>query len=754
MLETLRRIVQEVATAENLEEALDLIVHRVKSVMNADVCSVYLSDPASQTRVLMATDGLNPNAVGNVRLGPGQGLISLVCERAEPLNLENAPDHPGYLYLPVTGEEPYHGFLGVPIVHHRICLGVLVVQQRERRSFEEDEVTLLVTLAAQLSGAIAHAEANGGISRLKAWTLGGDKPFRGIPGSPGVAQGTALVIYPPADLDAVPTRTTTDIEGEIRAFNTALEATREEIKRLKERVATLPIENQALFDAYLLMLQSESLIGKTVERINQGFWASTALRDTVREQTLFFAGIEDDYLRERAQDIRELGRRILMNIQSKTRGPRIYPDRTVVVGEDISAVVLAEIPHECIVAVVSGEGSSSSHVAILARAMGIPTVMGLGDLPIARLDGCNLVVDGYQGYVYVDPTATVTAEYARIMSEDARLSAELTELQSLPAITLDGVRTPLYLNAGLLSDVASSADGGAEGVGLYRTEFPFMIRDRFPGEDEQTGIYRKVLEAFPGRPVVLRTLDIGGDKTLPYFPIKEDNPFLGWRGIRVSLDHPDIFLTQIRAMLRASRGLGNLSILLPMISGVSEVHESLELICRARDELLEEGLRDIKMPRIGAMVEVPSAVYQAHVIAKRVDFLSIGTNDLVQYILAVDRNNSRVASIYDCLHPAVIQAVQQVARAGARHQIPVSVCGEMASDPAAVVLLVGMGLDSLSMSASSIPRIKWVVRNFTFKRARDLLDIALQMEDSKSIRGMLYEELERAGLGNLVRNVR
>jgi phosphotransferase system enzyme I (PtsP) len=290
----------------------------------------------------------------------------------------------------------------------------------------------------------------------------------------------------------------------------------------------------------------------------------------------------------------------------------------------------------------------------------------------------------------------------------------------------------------------------AEGIGLYRTEFPFMIRERFPGEEEQYLIYREVLQSFTNGPVTLRTLDVGGDKALPYFPIHEDNPFLGWRGIRISLDHPEIFLVQLRAMLRASEGLNNMQLLLPMINSVGEVDDALAILQRAYRELVGEN-PNITMPKVGVMVEVPSAVFQVEEIARRVDFLSVGTNDLTQYLLAVDRNNSRVAELYDSLHPAVLRALIQVVKGAHAQNKPVGVCGEMAGDPAAAILLVGMGYDSLSMSVANLPRIKWVVRNFTTSRARRLLSEALEYEHAAEVREHMNNVLEAAGLGGLVR---
>lgn len=754
MLDVLRRIVQEVASARNLEQALAIIVKRVKQAMTADVCSVYLADYVQRRHVLMATDGLNPAAVGRVSLAMGEGVVSVVADAAEPLNLDNAPDHPRYRFVAETGEEYYHAFLGVPIIHHRKLLGVLVVRQRERRKFAEDEVAFLVTMAAQLAGALAHAEASGGIGPVND---GGTAAFDGgvvdgLAGAPGVGIGTAMVIYPPADLDAVPDRKITDVDAEIIAFKTAVGMVQGEIQTWGERLSLhLSAEELALFDAYGLMLSSGSLVDKVVERIRAGNWASGALRDTVHEHARVFEDMDEPYLRERAGDIRDLGRRILVCLQSagRRKAPP-YPERTILVGEEITATMLAEVPRERLVAVVSASGSRSSHVAILARAMGVPSVVGADDLPVGRMDGRALIVDGYRGRVYMNPSEAVRSEYTRLAREEAELVAGLQDLRDLPAETPDGVRLPLYVNSGLISDVSTSLANGAEGIGLYRTEFPFMIRDRFPGEEEQRRIYRQVLEAFAPRPVVLRTLDVGGDKPLSYFPITEDNPFLGWRGIRITLDHPEIFMVQLRAMLHASAGLDNLRLLLPMVSQLAEVDEAKRLVERAYYELLDKG-ENVVMPALGVMVEVPSAVYQAEAIARRVDFLSIGSNDLTQYLLAVDRNNSRVAGLYDALHPAVLQAIQNVVTAGHAQAKPVGICGEMAGDPVAAILLLGMGVDNLSMSVASLLRVKWVLRNFTQQRARELLSVALACEGADTVRLHLERALVEAGLGGLVR---
>ncbi|MCW9089113.1 MAG: phosphoenolpyruvate--protein phosphotransferase [Gammaproteobacteria bacterium] len=751
MLDILRSIVTEVNAARSLDQALVLIVERMKTALMVDVCSIYLVDHDSGELVLMASDGLLPESVGYVRLGFDEGLVGLVAQRAEPLNLDNAPDHPRYRYFSETGEEWYHAFLGVPIIHHRKVLGVLVLQQHAEHRYDEDIVTLLVTIAAQLAGAIAHAEASGGIDGLQTQRNLDGYPLRGLPGAPGVAIGRAVAVSAHADVENIPDRPVDDVVAEQDRFLEAVRQVKQDVRAMVDNISdALPAADSALFDAYLLMLDSDSLIGDVTERIRAGNWAPGALRETILEHIRAFNEMDDPYLRERAEDVRDLGRRILLQLQQKNAKGMDYPKNTILVGEEITASMLAEVPAARLVGVVSVRGSRTSHTAILARALGIPAVLGVDDMPVGRINDREIIADGYSGRVYVNAPKEIKKEYRRLQQEERELTADLQGLRDEESVTTDGVHIPLYANTGLLSDIGPSIQSGAEGVGLYRTEFPFMVRDRFPGEEEQRQVYRQVLEAFAPRPVTMRTLDVGGDKALPYFPIDEDNPFLGWRGIRITLDHPEIFLVQIRAMLKAAVGLGNLQLLLPMISTLSEVDEAIHLIRRAHHELLEEG-EAVAMPKIGAMVEVPSLLYQIEPLARRVDFLSVGSNDLTQYLLAVDRNNARVAELYDSLHPAVIQALKQVVEGAKKHRVPVSVCGEMAGDPAAALLLLGLGINSLSMSASSLLRIKWVVRSFSRRHAKSLLGKVMAMEDAKEIRAYLTRALEKKGLGGLIR---
>ena len=759
MLKVLKRIVQDVTAAKHLTEALGILVQHINKAINAEAVSVYLIDNKHAEYVLIATEGLNKQAEFRVRIALDSGLIGLIGRREEPINLENAPSHPDFYHNSLLGEEHLNAFLGVPIIQHRKLYGVLIVQQVEQRCFDDAEESFLITLAAQLGGIIAHAEATGELAELtQPKPLGVAKvettqaALSGIGSVPGIGIGTAVVVYPPADIDAVPRNPVEDLDDEIRVFYEALEAARDDMRRLSRRMkATVAEEEHALFDVYLRILDKDSL-GAEVEQVirEEQISAQAALATVIKKHVSQFESMEDDYLRERASDFRDLGRRVLAELQWSQREEIAYPKRTILIGEEVTAAALAEVPEGQLVGVVSAKGSNNSHVAILARALGVPTVMGLRGLKVEYVSRRALIVDGYYGHVYVSPSRTILTEFKLLAQEEQDLNQSLVSLRDKPAETTDSYRVSLQVNTGLAMDAGLSMSVGAEGVGLYRSEVPFMSRDRFPSEDEQTIIYRQTLKAFAPRFVTMRTLDVGGDKILPYFPIAEDNPYLGWRGIRVTLDHPDVFLVQVRAMMRASEELNNLRIMLPMVTNLSEVEEATYLIEQAFEELLEEGCA-IEKPKIGVMIEVPAAAYLAREIAKRVDFISVGSNDLTQYLLAVDRNNARVAGLYDALHPAMLRVLLKVVEGGHAAGVEVSICGEMASDPLAVILLIAMGFDTLSMNSSSLPRVKWVIRNFAIANARKILAEVLEYEHPAEIRFHLQKALEEEGLGGLIR---
>ncbi len=747
MLNALRQIVQEVNSAPDLAAVLTIIVARVRASMGTQVCSVYLRNEEG-VYLLMATEGLNQEAVGQVALSKEEGLIGLVATREEPINLQDAESHPKFQYFSETGEEQFSAFLGVPIIHHRQVLGVLVVQQVEKRRFDEGDEAFLVTMSAQLAGVIAHAEATGTLRTIGQKT---EARFLGVPSSQGVGIGQCVVVAPIADLNSVPYQECQSIDDELAFFHNSLAAVRADVKRLgAELESRLNKEERLLFDAYVAMLDDASLAKEVIERIKSGITAQYSWSRVILEHVATFESMLDPYLRERASDVRDLGSRVLSYLQETQHEEREYPDNTILVGDELSASMLAEVPEGKLAGIVSLAGSSNSHIAILARSIGIPTVMGAIDLPFTRINGKELIVDGYRGSVYVDPSEQMLSHYRAIVAEDEELVAGLEAIKDKPCETTDHHRVALWVNTGLIADAMMSLERGAEGVGLYRTEIPFMLRDRFPSEEEQRITYRAQLEAFAPHTVTMRTLDIGGDKALPYFPIAEDNPFLGWRGIRVTLDHPEIFLVQVRAMLKASEGLDNLRIMLPMVSNIAELEIAQMLIYRAYDELLEEGFT-VKMPPVGVMIEVPAAVYQAREFAARVDFISVGSNDLTQYLLAVDRNNSRVADLYHSLHPAVLRALKHIVDEAHAEGVAVSICGELAGDPEAALLLMAMGYDVLSMSGTNLLKVKSVIRAVSLPQAELLLQEVMELADAESINRCLESTFKQAGLTRLLR---
>ena len=450
------------------------------------------------------------------------------------------------------------------------------------------------------------------------------------------------------------------------------------------------------------MLDSRSFYETTKSRILKGNWAAGALRETIDEHVNLFREMDNHYLQERMKDIADLGQTILDQILGHNGEIPDLKQNSILVAEDFSVMALSKLDSSRIKGIVSARGSRTSHIAILARAIGIPTVMGVTELPVRQLSGCQVIVDGYSGKVFLSPAASIRKEYIRLEQQEKELSESLDLLKDKQAITKDGYVIPLYVNMGLEEDISSSKTTGAEGIGLFRTEYPFMISQSFPGEKTQSKIYQRVLKSYAPKPVVLRTLDIGGDKALNYFPIKEENPFLGWRGIRISLDHPEIFIIQLRAMLIV-------------------------------------------------MIEVPSLIFQIKQVARMVDFISIGTNDLIQYLMAVDRNNPQVAPLYESMHPGVIEALNKIITDAHHEKIPVSVCGEMASDPLACILLLGMGIDILSTNVASLPRIKCVIREFSQAEAAEILKHILSVDNAKSIRQYMTEKIEEKGLGGLIR---
>ncbi|HFT7140120.1 TPA: phosphoenolpyruvate--protein phosphotransferase [Klebsiella aerogenes] len=748
MLTRLREIVEKVASAPSLNEALDILVTDVCKAMETEVCSVYLADNDRRCYYLMATRGLKKPRGRTVALAFDEGLVGLVGRLAEPINLADAQKHPSFKYIPAVKEERFRAFLGVPIIQRRQLLGVLVVQQRELRQFDESEESFLVTLATQMAAILSQSQLNALFGQYRQTRI------RALPASSGVAIAEGWMDASLPLMEQVYEASTLDTASERERLTGALEEAANEFRRYSKRYAAgAQKETAAIFDLYSHLLSDARLRRELFDEVDKGSVAEWAVKKVIEKFAEQFAALSDGYLKERAGDLRTLGQRLLFHLDDTTQGPNTWPERIILVADELSATTLAEVPQDRLVGVVVRDGAANSHAAIMVRALGIPTVMG-ADIQPSLLHGHMLIVDGYRGDLLVDPEPVLLQEYQRLISEENELSRLAEDDLERASELKSGERVKVMLNAGLSPEHEEKLGSFIDGIGLYRTEIPFMLQSGFPSEEEQVAQYQGMLQMFNSKPVTLRTLDIGADKQLPYMPISEENPCLGWRGIRITLDQPEIFLIQVRAMLRANAATGNLSILLPMVTSLEEVDEARRLIERASREVEEMIGYAIPRPRLGVMLEVPSMVFMLPQLANRIDFISVGTNDLTQYILAVDRNNTRVANMYDCLHPAVLRALAMIAHDAERFGIDLRLCGEMAGDPMCVTILVGLGYRHLSMNGRSVARVKYLLRRIDIEEAQELSRRSLEAQMTTEVRHQVAAFMERRGLGGLIRGGR
>ena len=699
--------------------------------MGVSVCSLQLRT-ADDPLILAAQDGVRPPETGEGR----EQLIDLIATGQRPVNTrrttEGKPDES-------------LAFLGVPVVHLGHLVGVLLVERPQKRKFKPSEEAFLITVAAQIGHAVPDAvdPALG--------TPEGSYHIEGVAGSPGVGIGVTRIVS--HDATPLPAYQSTDPASENARFRRAAESTLEEFSAGRNQMApNVGRDILAVFEVYEQLLQCDEFSGSIERAISGGHSAMEALHATANALAARFEAMDDPYLRSRAEDIHHLARRVARHLSSlDSTGEEVVREPTVLVGTLVGVAELAAIPRSVLAGIVCTEGSALSHTAVLAAALGVPAVMATGSIPNLS-DGATAIVDGSNGRVFFSPPDDVVAEYRAVAEQDESLDQDLASLVDSPAVTPDGHRVNLLANTGLLADVTPGLERGAEGIGLYRSEMPFLAQDTFPTEDEQFEVYRSVLRAYEGKPVLMRTLDVGGDKQLPYYRYAEENPALGWRGIRFSLDNSAIFLTQLRAMLRASVESDNLRLLLPMLSCMEEFDAFEELLATAIGQLNDQDC-PAERPPVGIMVEVPAAITLLPMLAPKIQFISIGTNDLSQYLLAVDRTNAKVSRLFDHLHPAVIQRVHEIMAAAKTLELPVCLCGEMAADPLAVVLLLGMGIESLSLSAHAIPRIKYLIREISQKEAVEQLVQALTHSKASGLRDQIVDflstkESTRVILGN------
>jgi phosphoenolpyruvate-protein phosphotransferase len=575
----------------------------------------------------------------------------------------------------------------------------------------------------------------------------------GLAASPGFGRGRAYVLEPRMDLGSIPEKRVRNREREIERFRSAVERGIDQISVVKNRMSRLiSKEESAIFDVYRLILEDPAIIQQIENQIRkEGFTAEYSVRLVFERYLQHVAKIDDNYLRERTADIKDAAQRLLENLTGVSGRELDIPDDAVLVAEDLSPAELSMLEGDHFKGIVLSTGGVTSHASILAKSFEIPSVVAIDGVMERVHQGDLIIVDGNFGGIYVNPGHEVIREYDRLEKDYAELNRELEELRDLPAETLDGHRVALYSNVGLLSDVAFAHLHGAQGIGLYRTEIPFLSHRDFPSEEEQYNLYRRVVEGMGEKPVTIRTLDIGADKYPSYMRSVgvEPNPFLGWRSIRVSLEVEEIFKTQLRAILRVG-DLGRVRLLVPMVSSLEEIGKVKELLAEAKNELEREGVPFDRHMELGVMVEVPSAVHLADRFLREVDFLSIGTNDLIQYILAVDRSNRKVANLYEPLHPAVLAALASTIEAGKRAGKRVGMCGEMAGDPLSALLLLGMGLEEFSMGALYIPVIKKTIRSITYQSAKAAAEIVLQMDGVGEIKKYLFDQMRSLGMVELL----
>jgi phosphotransferase system, enzyme I, PtsP len=770
LLEKLRQVTQAVELAEGQQQTLNVLVNQVSDALKVEACSVFLADYELHQFVLMASKGLNQDAIGQVKLGFNEGLIGLIGQREEPIHLANASSHPAFYRIDEIKEELFNAFLGVPIIHQRKVLGVIIIQQSQARHFNLEEEAFLITLAAQLSVVLSNTALN------KTFEINQDDSFvrnlRGVAASSGVAVGTAVVLFPMANIHNVPERKTDNIELELQKLGSAVKATHRQLDRMSRRMrGKVSTQELALFDAYQQILGSKGLGDEVEQVIAQGYWAATALRKVVQKHLNAFKLMQDPYLRERANDIEDLANRVLAQLLSSQSFSDELPENSIIIAENITAGMIAELPLAKVAAVVSLKGSSTSHAAILTKALKIPAVMAVESCPIEKIDGQELVVDGYTGQVFLRPSASLISQYKVLRDEELQLLSDLNQDKKLPNASKDGTKVKLMINSSIDSENIYSTPVIADGVGLYRTEMPFMQLEKFPSEAEQTAIYSRLLNQFNDKPITIRTLDIGGDKQLSYFPIKEENPFLGWRGVRVTLDHPDIFLVQMRAIFKASVGHSKLRIALPMVATINELDECYRLIHQAFDEVeqelferkqikpeinphdnaIESCQEQLHWPQIGMILEVPASIFQLQSFSQKVDFISLGTNDLIQYLMAVDRNNARVKGLYSHFQPAVLKALKYIIAQSELANVEVQVCGEMAADPLAAILLIGMGYKELSMNVGSLAKVKRAIAHFSLTEMQQIVEQVLSFQTEEKVKSHLYKTMDSYGLSYLVR---
>jgi phosphotransferase system enzyme I (PtsP) len=726
------------------QDRLDKIVRQIAGLMVAEVCSIYLKRQDGSLE-LFATEGLNPGAVHNTLLKRGEGLVGRCAELAVPINEPDAQNHPAFSYRPETGEEVYHSFLAVPIIRGGEVLGVLTIQNRTQKEYSDEDVEVLQTTAMVLAehlvtGAVAGVNTGAQLSR----TVG--HVVRGQPLTEGLALGHAVLHDARVVVTEVEAKDPAAESHRLEAALAELQASIDELLEQGELSATG--EHRDVLDAYRMLAHDRGWLRRMKEAIERGMTAEAAVERVQNDTRARMLRQMDAYWRERLKDLDALSDRLLRVLSGSPRGHASVgdlPRDAVLVARSMGPADLLDYDRERLRGLVLEDSGRQSHVAIVARALGIAAV---GDARgvMERVDAGNpIIVDADTGEVHIRPSSGVISAYGDKARFRARRQRKYRALRNQPAVTRDGQRVELHINAGLEMDVPHLAESGADGIGLFRTELQFMISATLPRLERQTQMYRAILDGAGGKPVVFRTLDVGGDKMLPYLrQPTEENPALGWRAMRLSLDRPGLLRTQVRALLRAAVGQ-QLRLMLPMVTTVGEVDVAHALIGREVELLNRRGIAGPSAVQIGVMIEVPSLLYELDALLPRVDFASVGSNDLMQYFFAADRNNTRVAARYDVLSAPPLRALAAIAEAARRHNRPLSLCGEMASRPLEAMALIGLGFRSISMAPAAVGPVKSMVLSLDTGALRQWLEANMRVSDG-SLRGGLKRFAEEQGV--------
>ncbi|MCB2149448.1 MAG: phosphoenolpyruvate--protein phosphotransferase [Deltaproteobacteria bacterium] len=736
-----------VTGSENIENFLQRTVALVSGHLGTPVCSIYLYDETAGELVLKATIGLNPEAVGRVRMESGQGLVGTVMATRQPVCEGHASKNPQFRYFPETDELPYESFLAVPIQKGVVNIGVLVVQHTAANYFETSDVMALKATGAQLAAVLENARLLMDLQRMCSIP---ERPvddltfIKGQSASGGFAFARATIRGRShgrlvAEPDVVDSGTMVD-------FLRAVKRTGEQLNALQQRCAErLPESTALIFAAHFMMLKDPKFIDRMKAQIEKGDPASRAVREVARHYLDLFADSPHPYIREKVSDIEDLAGRLLNNLAPPSPDGNGDSTNRVVVARELYPSELLKLAAESVAGIVLANGGVTSHVAIISRSLKIPMVVvqcpDLMNLP----EETPVLVDGDVGNVYVDPSADIIARFDARNQARQQVAAQKTSVRAGTAPTRDGTRIDLMANINLLGELPLAREMGAAGIGLYRTEFPFLIRPSFPSETEQYLVYRQVVEAMDNKPVVFRTLDIGGEKTLA-FPetTNEPNPELGLRAIRFTLAYRDIFEQQVRAILRAAVGSDSVGIMFPLISSLDDFYRAREVVRDCLVRLKEEGLAHNTHPAIGMMVELPSVVEIMSEFAAEADFFAIGTNDFVQYMLGVDRSNKRVADYYRPEHPSVLRALARVVRVAADHGKPISICGEMGHDEAMIPFLLGIGIRRLSIDPQFMPAVHQRILDLAIDACREHAQALLAAGSIDAVHNVLAQFRDRS----------